>query len=49
MGIPRTIEQVLTQTDAARPSSIAAVLEADAAARECARSVIARQTTATHA
>ena len=49
MGIPRTIEQVLTQTDAARPSSIAAVLEADAAARECVRSVIARQTTAAHA
>jgi 1-deoxy-D-xylulose-5-phosphate reductoisomerase len=49
MGIPRTIEQVLMQTDAARPSSIAAVLEADAAARECARSVIARQTTAAHA
>ena len=49
MGIPRTIEQVLMQTDAARPSSIAAVLEADAASRECARSIIARQTSAAHA
>lgn len=49
IGIPRTIEQVLTETDAARHSSIAAVLEADATARACARSVIARQSTATHA
>jgi 1-deoxy-D-xylulose-5-phosphate reductoisomerase len=43
LGIPRTIEQVLMQTDAARPSSIKAVLEADQAARECARNLIARQ------
>ena len=49
MGIPRTIEHVLKQTDAAHPSSITEVLEADAVARECARSVIARQATAAHA
>ena len=45
MGIPRTIEQVLTLTSGPRPSSIHEVLQADLAARECAREVIARQTT----
>ena len=45
MGIPSTIEQVLTLTSGPRPSSIHEVLQADLAARECAREVIARQTT----
>src|SRR3984885_14103674 len=49
LGIPSTIEKVLQLTSGPSPSSIAAVLEADAAARECARSVIARQATAAHA
>ncbi|MCU1226711.1 MAG: 1-deoxy-D-xylulose 5-phosphate reductoisomerase [Edaphobacter sp.] len=43
LGIPRTIEQVLTLTSGSRPSSISEVLEADLAARQCAREVIARQ------
>jgi len=43
MGIPRTIEEVLTLTSGSRPSSISEVLEADLAARQCAREVIARQ------
>ena len=43
MGIPRTIEQVLTLTSGSRPTSISEVLEADLAARQCAREVIARQ------
>lgn len=41
MGIPRTIEQVLQQTSGNHPSSIQQVLEADLAARACARDVIA--------
>ncbi|HEY6413129.1 MAG TPA: 1-deoxy-D-xylulose-5-phosphate reductoisomerase [Edaphobacter sp.] len=43
LGIPRTIEQVLTLTSGPRPTSISEVLEADLAARQCAREVIARQ------
>ncbi|HMF65759.1 MAG TPA: 1-deoxy-D-xylulose-5-phosphate reductoisomerase [Edaphobacter sp.] len=43
MGIPRTIEEVLTLTSGSRPSSISEVLEADLAARQSAREVIARQ------
>ncbi len=41
LGIPRTIEKVLQQTSGRRPSSIKEVLEADLAARACARDVIA--------
>ena len=41
MAIPRTIERVLELTPAARPSSIAEVLTADAEARELAREMIA--------
>jgi 1-deoxy-D-xylulose-5-phosphate reductoisomerase len=44
MGIPRTIEAVLSLTKAAHPASIKDVLAADEAARICAREVIARQT-----
>ena len=43
LGIPRTIEQVLTLTSGSRPTSISEVLEADLAARQTAREVIARQ------
>ena len=43
MGIPRTIEQVLTLTSGSRPTSISEVLEADLTARQTAREVIARQ------
>ena len=43
LGIPRTIEQVLTLTSGPRPTSISEVLEADLAARQSAREVIARQ------
>lgn len=43
MGIPRTIEDVLIETSGPRPTTIQQVLEADLAARECAREVIARQ------
>ncbi len=43
MGIPRTIEEVLTLTSGPCPTSIFEVLEADLAARQCAREVIARQ------
>jgi 1-deoxy-D-xylulose-5-phosphate reductoisomerase len=43
MGIPRTIEQVLQITSGPRPASISEVLQADLAAREAAREVIARQ------
>jgi 1-deoxy-D-xylulose-5-phosphate reductoisomerase len=43
MGIPRTIEQVLETTSGPRPTSISEVLQADLAARETAREVIARQ------
>ena len=45
LGIPGTIEQVLAQTSGPRPASIQNVLEADFAARECAREVIIRQAT----
>jgi 1-deoxy-D-xylulose-5-phosphate reductoisomerase len=45
MGIPRTIEDVLIETSGPRPTSIQQVLEADLAARECAREVIARHST----
>ncbi len=40
LGIPRTIESVLSNTPAAHPASIAEVLEADQAARILARSLI---------
>src|SRR5882762_6981131 len=43
MGIPRTIEEVLTLTSGPCPTSIFEVLEADLAARQFAREVIARQ------
>ena len=43
LGIPRTIEQVLTLTSGPRPTSISEVLEADLTARQTAREVIARQ------
>jgi 1-deoxy-D-xylulose-5-phosphate reductoisomerase len=42
VGIPRTIEDVLTETSSPAPASIEDVLAADEAARECARSLIAR-------
>jgi 1-deoxy-D-xylulose-5-phosphate reductoisomerase len=47
MGIPRTIEEVLIETSGPRPATIQQVLEADLAARECAREVIARQVSGT--
>ena len=40
MGIPRTIEDVLTQTSGPRPSSIQDVLEADRAARALALEIV---------
>ena len=46
LGIPRTIEAVLSLTKVNHPQSIQDVLTADAAARECAQSVIAQQLTA---
>ena len=45
LGIPRTIEAVLQLTSGAAPASISEVLEADLAARESAREVIASQST----
>src|SRR6202789_1861006 len=45
LGIPGTIEQVLKLTSGPRPASILEVLEADLAARQCAREVIASQST----
>jgi 1-deoxy-D-xylulose-5-phosphate reductoisomerase len=45
MGIPRTIERVLQLTSGPPPVSIREVLEADLAARQCAREVIASQST----
>jgi 1-deoxy-D-xylulose-5-phosphate reductoisomerase len=45
MGIPSTIEAVLQLTSGPPPASIFEVLEADLAARESAREVIARQST----
>jgi 1-deoxy-D-xylulose-5-phosphate reductoisomerase len=44
LGIPRTIESVLQLTSGASPASIDDVLEADLAARACAREVIAAST-----
>jgi 1-deoxy-D-xylulose-5-phosphate reductoisomerase len=44
-GIPRTIEAVLELTSGQPPASIPEVLEADLAARQCAREVIASQST----
>ncbi len=44
LGIPRTIEGVLSETTAHAPASINDVLAADKAARECARSIIAHHT-----
>ncbi|WP_263383958.1 1-deoxy-D-xylulose-5-phosphate reductoisomerase [Granulicella arctica] len=46
MGIPRTIEEVLAHTSGVRPTSIQQVLEADLAAREVAREVIVRRSSA---
>jgi len=46
-GIPRTIEAVLQLTSDRHPASIQDVLEADLAARECAREVIDRKFTDT--
>jgi 1-deoxy-D-xylulose-5-phosphate reductoisomerase len=40
LGIPSTIEKVLSLTPARHPASIKDVLQADATARECAKSVI---------
>jgi 1-deoxy-D-xylulose-5-phosphate reductoisomerase len=48
LGIPRTIECVLDLTSPRAPASIEDVLIADEAARDCARSVIARQAVAIH-
>jgi 1-deoxy-D-xylulose-5-phosphate reductoisomerase len=45
IGIPSTIEAVLQLTSGRNPASILEVLEADLAARESAREVIARQST----
>jgi 1-deoxy-D-xylulose-5-phosphate reductoisomerase len=45
LGIPRTIETVLQLTSGQPPASIAEVLQADLAAREHAREVIASQPT----
>jgi 1-deoxy-D-xylulose-5-phosphate reductoisomerase len=42
LGIPSTIEKVLSLTPTRHPASIKDVLEADATARECAKSVIAQ-------
>jgi 1-deoxy-D-xylulose-5-phosphate reductoisomerase len=42
LGIPRTIEEVLELTPAARPASISEVLAADREARARAREVVAR-------
>jgi len=41
LGIPRTIEQVLSLTTSGSPASIPDVLAADVAAREAARRIIA--------
>ena len=42
LGIPRTIEKVLAETDTTVPASIKGVLATDEAARACARRVIAQ-------
>ena len=41
LGIPRTIEAVLSQTPATHPTTIAEVLQMDAASRELARQIVA--------
>jgi 1-deoxy-D-xylulose-5-phosphate reductoisomerase len=41
MGIPRTIERVLTSTPEAHPATIAGVLAADQEARQMARALLA--------
>jgi 1-deoxy-D-xylulose-5-phosphate reductoisomerase len=46
-GIPRTIEEVLSETPPHTPTSIKDVLAADEAARVCARMVIERQAAST--
>jgi 1-deoxy-D-xylulose-5-phosphate reductoisomerase len=48
LGIPRTIEGVLAETPPHAPASIQDVLTADEMARDCARSIIARQAVALH-
>jgi 1-deoxy-D-xylulose-5-phosphate reductoisomerase len=45
LGIPRTIEEVLAQTPSRVPASIKDVLDADEAARTCARNTIGRHAT----
>lgn len=45
LGIPRTIEEVLSATSSRSPASIQDVLATDEAARLCARSAIARHAT----
>jgi 1-deoxy-D-xylulose-5-phosphate reductoisomerase len=47
LGIPRTIEEVLSETPSHSPASIQDVLKADQAARACAREVIVRQVATT--
>ena len=42
LGIPRTIEQVLSETPACAPASIQDVVAADERARACARDVISK-------
>jgi 1-deoxy-D-xylulose-5-phosphate reductoisomerase len=44
LGIPRTIEKVLSETSSRIPASIKDVLAADEAARVCARDVVSRLT-----
>ncbi len=44
LGIPRTIEKVLSETSSRVPASIKDVLAADEAARVCARDVVSRLT-----
>jgi 1-deoxy-D-xylulose-5-phosphate reductoisomerase len=48
LGIPRTIEGVLSETSPHAPASIKDVLAADEAARACAREIVARQAVALH-
>jgi 1-deoxy-D-xylulose-5-phosphate reductoisomerase len=43
LGIPRTIDRVLSETSTHAPASIQDVLLADEAARVCARGIVARQ------
>ena len=48
LGIPRTIERVLSETPTHAPASIQDVLLADETARACAREILARQAVALH-